>query len=81
MSIQQPRIPATAVVMRVVSILGMGLASAAAVLLLVGAEWLWAGVSVVAFVPFLLMMYLVDRMIPEVQAGERGARPGETPPH
>ncbi|MCY3920749.1 MAG: hypothetical protein OXI03_08955 [Chloroflexota bacterium] len=65
MSLQQPRIPAMAVVLRVVSILGMGLTSSAAVLLLVGAEWLWAGVAVVAFVPFLAMMWLVDRMIPD----------------
>ncbi len=65
MSLQQPRIPAMAVVLRVVSILGMGLTSSAAVLLLVGAEWLWAGVAAVAFVPFLGMMWLVDRMIPD----------------
>ena len=65
MSLQQPRIPAMAVVLRVVSILGMGLTSSALVLLLVAAEWLWAGVSAVAFVPFLGMMYLVDRMIPD----------------
>ena len=68
MSIQQPRIPTTAVVMRVVSILGMGLSFSAAVLLLVAAEWLWAGVSIAAFVPFLVMMYLVDRMIPDPRA-------------
>ena len=65
MSLQQPRIPAKAVVLRVVSILGMGLTSSAAVLLLVGAEWLWAGVAAAAFVPFLGMMWLVDRMIPD----------------
>ena len=65
MSIQQPRIPATAVVLRVVSILGMGLSSSAAVLLLVGAEWLWGGIAVGAFVPFMLIMYVVDRMIPD----------------
>jgi hypothetical protein len=65
MSLQQPRIPAMAVVLRVISILGMGLTSSAAVLLLVGAEWLWAGVAIVAFAPFLGMMWLVDRMIPD----------------
>ena len=68
MSIQQPRIPATAVVLRVLSILGMGITVSAAVLLLVGAEWLWAGVSAAAFVPFLVMMWVVDRMIPDPRA-------------
>ena len=72
MTIQQPRIPASAVVMRVVSILGMGLTFSAAVLLLVAAEWLWAGVSAAAFVPFLVMMYLVDRMIPDLRPGRDG---------
>ena len=69
MSIQQPRIPAMAVVLRVVSILGMGLAFSAAVLLLVAAEWLWAGISVAALAPFVGMMYLVDRMIPVARPG------------
>ena len=64
MSLQQPRIPATAVVLRVISILGMGATVSAAVLLLVAAEWLWAGVALGTFLPFLGMMYIVDRMIP-----------------
>ncbi len=68
MSIQTPRIPTIVVVMRVVSILGMGLSFSAAVLLLVAAEWLLAGISTAAFVPFLIMMYAVDRMIPDPQA-------------
>ncbi len=72
MSIQAPRIPTSVVVMRVVSILGMGLAFSAAVLLLVAAEWLLAGISVAAFAPFVAMMYIVDRMIPDpqTQAGD-----------
>ena len=48
--------------------LGMGLSFSAAVLLFVAAEWLWAGVSTAAFVPFLVMMYVVDRMIPDPRA-------------
>ena len=56
--------------MRVVSILGMGLTFSAAVLLIVAAEWLWAGVSVGAFAPFLVMMYMVDRLIPDPRAHE-----------
>lgn len=68
MSIQTPRIPTIVVVMRVVSILGMGLSFSAAVLLIVAAEWLLAGISSAVFVPFLIMMYAVDRMIPDPQA-------------
>ncbi len=68
MSIQTPRIPTIVVVMRVVSILGMGLSFSAAVLLIVAAEWLLAGISSAVFVPFLIMMYSVDRMIPDPQA-------------
>lgn len=56
--------------MRVVSILGMGLTFSAAVLLIVAAEWLWAGVSVGAFIPFVVMMYMVDRLIPDPRAPE-----------
>lgn len=56
--------------MRVVSILGMGLTFSAAVLLIVAAEWLWAGVSVGAFGPFLVMMYMVDRLIPDPHTHE-----------
>jgi hypothetical protein len=65
MSIQTPRIPTIVVIMRVVSILGMGLSFSAAVLLFVAAEWLLAGISTAAFVPFLIMIYGVDRMIPD----------------
>lgn len=65
MSIQPPKIPPEAVIMRVISILGMGLTFTACVLLLVAGEWLFAVISAVVFVPFLLMMYAVDRMIPD----------------
>ncbi len=65
MSIQDPRIPALAVVARVVSILGMGLTFSVAVLALVAAEWVWAGVAIVTFWPFLSLLYVVERLIPE----------------
>ncbi len=65
MSIQGPRIPAIAVVLRVVSILGMGITISGAVLLLVAGEWVWAGVCMGGFLPFLGMMFVVDRMIPD----------------
>ena len=57
-----PQIPAGAVVLRVVAILGMGLSFSAAVLLIVAAEWLLTGIAIAAFVPFVAMMYYVDRI-------------------
>ena len=42
MSIQPPKIPPEAVIMRVISILGMGLTFTACVLLLVAGEWVFA---------------------------------------
>jgi hypothetical protein len=44
----------------------MGLALGALVLFVVGAEWLWAGVSAAASVPFFAMMYIVERLIPQL---------------
>ena len=63
---QIPPIPPTAVVLRVVSILGMGLTFSGCVLALVAAEWWWAIGTGIAFVPFMLMMSIVDRLIPDV---------------
>ena len=81
MAIQPPRIPATAVVLRVISILGMGLSFSAAVLLTVAAEWIWAVAAAVSFVPFLGMMHVVGRMIPDPESYRASApsrRDGET---
>ena len=63
---QIPPIPPTAVVLRVVSILGMGLTFSGCVLALVAAEWWWAIGTGIAFLPFMLMMTIVDRLIPDV---------------
>ena len=63
---QIPPIPPLAVVLRVVSILGMGLTFSGCVLALVAAEWWWAIGAGVAFVPFMLMMGVVDRLIPDI---------------
>jgi len=57
-----PKIPASAVVLRVVAILGMGMTFSAGVLLLVAAEWLLAGIAIAGFVPFVAVMYFVDRL-------------------
>ncbi len=57
-----PKIPASAVVLRVIAILGMGLTFSAAVLLIVAAEWLLAGIFSASFLPFMAMMYFVDRI-------------------
>jgi hypothetical protein len=46
---------------RIVSILGMGLAAAAAILFLVGAFWWWALGAVAAFTPFFGLIVLVER--------------------
>ncbi len=61
-----PKIPPLAVVLRVVSILGMGLACSGFVLALVAAEWWWAVGTGAAFVPFMMIMGIVDRLIPDV---------------
>jgi len=66
MSLQQPRIPPTAVNLRVVSILGMGLTVSGCVLALIAAEWVWAVGTALGFIPFLAMMAVVDRLIPDV---------------
>ena len=63
---QIPPIPPIAVVLRVVSILGMGLTFSGCVLAMVAAEWWWAIGTGIAFVPFMLMMGIVDRLIPDV---------------
>ena len=63
---QVPPIPPIAVVLRVVSILGMGLTFSGCVLALVAAEWWWTIGTGVAFVPFMLIMGIVDRLIPDV---------------
>lgn len=63
---QIPPIPPLAVVLRVVSILGMGLTFSGCVLALVAAEWWWALGTGIAFVPFMLMMNVVDRLIPDI---------------
>ena len=68
MSLQQPRIPPIAVVLRVIAILGMGLTVSGCVLALVGAEWWWALGTALAFLPFLAMMAIVDRLIPDPNA-------------
>ena len=68
MSLQQPRIPPIAVVLRVISILGMGLTVSGCVLALVGAEWWWALGTALGFLPFLGMMAIVDRLIPDPAA-------------
>ena len=76
---QIPPIPPAAVVLRVISILGMGLTFSGCVLALVAAEWWWALGTGLAFVPFMLMMGVVDRLIPDISelAGENTANDQE----
>ena len=73
---QIPPIPPLAVVLRVVSILGMGLTFSGCVLALVAAEWWWALGTGLAFVPFMLMMGIVDRLIPDVSEWSAENPPG-----
>lgn len=77
MSLQQPRIPPIAVVLRVISILGMGLTVSGCVLALVGAEWWWALGTALGFLPFLGMMAIVDRLIPDPAAWRPPADDGD----
>jgi len=63
---QIPPIPPLAVVLRVISILGMGLTFSGCVLALVAAEWWWAIGTGIGFVPFMLIMGIVDRLIPDI---------------
>jgi len=65
---QIPPIPPVAVVLRVVSILDMGLTFSGCVLALVAAEWWWALGTGRTFIPFMLIMGIVDRLIPDVAA-------------
>ena len=46
---------------RILSIIGMGFTAAAAILLVIIPEWLLAGLALVAFVPFLLLIVVVER--------------------
>lgn len=46
---------------RIFSILGMGLTAACAILLLIIPEWFWGIAMAVAFLPFLLLIFLVER--------------------
>jgi hypothetical protein len=46
---------------RIISIIGMGFTAACAILLAIIPEWLLAGIAVLLFFPFLLMIVLVER--------------------
>lgn len=46
---------------RILAILGMGFTSAVAILFFVGAFWWWALAAVVAFIPFLALIVLVEK--------------------
>lgn len=74
-SIQGPPIPIMAVVLRVFSILGMGLGAAAAILLLIAAEWLWAGVAAAVAIPFGGLMFVVERLLASTRTSDSQAPP------
>lgn len=46
---------------RIVSILGMGFTAAVAILFYVGGLWIWGLVATAAFVPFFLLIVVVER--------------------
>ncbi|MBE7519167.1 MAG: hypothetical protein HS107_07950 [Thermoflexaceae bacterium] len=46
---------------RILAVIGMGLTAAVAILLALVPEWLWAGLAVLAFLPFLGLIVLVER--------------------
>ncbi len=65
--------------MRVVSVLGMGLTFSAGVLLLIAAEWVWGLLALAGILPFLGMMYGVDRIMMQA-ARPSGGRPRDVGP-
>ena len=46
---------------RIFSILGMGLTAACAILLFIIPAWFWGAVMALAFIPFLGLIFLVER--------------------
>lgn len=46
---------------RILAILGMGFTAAVAILFFVGGFWLWGVAATAAFVPFFLLIVLVER--------------------
>ncbi|KAA0229640.1 MAG: hypothetical protein HUU14_00965 [Dehalococcoidia bacterium] len=58
---------------RILSVIGMGLTAAVAILLALVPEWLWAGAAALAFLPFLGLIVLVERY--SVRHGLIGVNP------
>lgn len=58
----QPRIPIYIVVGRITAVLGMSLAIALGIFLLLAGTWWWAVAALAAAVPFFALIFLIERV-------------------
>ena len=63
MSGEQSRVSAYVAILRMVAVLGMALAIALGTFLLLGASWAPGLISLAAFLPFYLLMRLLERSL------------------
>ena len=56
------RVPLYLVAGRIVFVTGLSFAVAAAIFLLLGGYWVWAAVAAVCALPFLALMFLIERV-------------------
>jgi hypothetical protein len=61
MTLNQPRIPTYIVIGRIIAVVGMSLAIALGIFLLLGGLWLWGLGALVASLPFFAMIFLIER--------------------
>jgi len=57
----RPRVPTYVVAGRIVFVSGLSLAIAAGIFLLLAGYWLWGAVAFLAGLPFLALMFLIER--------------------
>jgi ABC-type multidrug transport system fused ATPase/permease subunit len=61
MSVQNSRVAGYVAIVRIVAIVGMALALALGIFLVMGGLWLAGGIAFVGFLPFFLLMRLLER--------------------
>ena len=55
------KVPAYVIVGRIVFVTGLSFALAAGIFLLLGGYWRWGALALVASLPFLALMFLIER--------------------
>ncbi len=60
----QARVPLYVVAGRILFVTGLSLAIAAGIFLLLGGYWLWASLAFALALPFLALMFLIERGTP-----------------